>query len=77
MSKKQDAAVQALDSMLNNFKKPKPIEYKDIILFYNALQEIYDNELELIEEALFEEIDDEAKFKELKKLSDLMEVNIF
>jgi hypothetical protein len=77
MSKKQDRAVKAIDEMLHNLKKPKLVPYKDIIKFYENMEENYDDRLDEIEELLFEEIDDEDKFEQLKKISELLEINIF
>ena len=77
MSRKQDDAVKAIDQMLHNLKKPKLIPYKDIINFYEHLEENYDDKLDEVEALLFEEINDEKKFEELKKISELLEMNIF
>ncbi len=77
MSKKQDNAVKAIDNMLHNLKKPKPIPYKDIVVFYQTLEEKYDKDIETLEKFLEADIEDEQKFAELKKISDLLEINIF
>jgi hypothetical protein len=77
MSKKQDDAINALDAMLHNLKKPKMIPYKEVVIFYQKLEEIYDDKLEELEKILMLEIDDEEKFEQLKKISELLEVNIF
>lgn len=77
MSKKQDDAIKAIDSMLQNLKKPKLIPYKDIIFFYEQLEKRYDDKMEDFEQILFDEISDEEKFEKLKKISELLEANIF
>lgn len=74
---KQDDAIKALDEMLHNLKKPKFVPSKDIIKFYENVEEVYDNSIEILEEILLQDIDDEEKFQELKKISELLELNIF
>lgn len=78
MSKnKQEDAIRALDDMLKNLKRPKLIPYQDIINFYEQIEEFYDSRMEEVEAILFEEIDNEEKFDKLKKISELLEINIF
>ncbi len=74
---KQEQAIKAIDSMLQNLKKPKLIAYKDMVSFYQKLEENYDDYLDELEILLSEEITDEEKFKQLKKISNLLEMNIF
>lgn len=77
MSKKQDDAVRALDDMLHGLNKPKIVPYKDIVFFYEKLEEVYDDNLDELEAILFEEAASEEKFGKLKKISELLELNIF
>ena len=74
---KQERAIKAIDSMLQNLNKPKIISYKDMVMFYQKLEENYDDNIHELEEILFQEVDDEIKFKQLKKISELLEINIF
>jgi len=74
---KQEKAIKAIDEMLHNLNKPKIVSYKDIAKFYEKLEEVYDDKIDEIEEILFQEISDEKKFNELKKISKLLEINIF
>lgn len=77
MNTKQDEAVKAIDALLHNLNKPKFIPRKDIINFYNKVETNYDTNIESLEHILFDEINNENKFEELKKISDLLEINIF
>jgi len=72
MENKQDKAIKAIDEMLQGLNKPKVISYKEIGLFYKKLEEIYDDKLEELEKILFEE-----EIDKLKKISELLEINIF
>lgn len=74
---KQEKAIKAIDEMLRNLNKPKAVSYKDIASFYKKIEEMYDGKLEELEEILFEEISDKQKFEKLKKISELLEINIF
>jgi len=74
---KQDKAIKAIDEMLHNLNKPKTISYKDIASFYKNVEELYDTKLEELEEILFQNISDKEKFEKLKKISELLEINIF
>lgn len=74
---KQEQAIKAIDSMLQNLKKPKLIAYKDIVSFYQKLEENYDDYVDEMELFLSQEVTDEEKFKQLKKISNLLEMNIF
>jgi len=77
MENKQDKAIRAIDNMLQGLNKPKVISYKDMMSFYQKLEENYDNYMEDLEQILSEEITDEVKFAKLKKISELLEINIF
>ena len=76
-TEKQNDAVKAIDSLLYNLNRPRFIPRKDIINFYNMAETNYDNNLDNVEAILFEEIADEEKLGKLKKISDLLEINIF
>ncbi len=77
MENKQELAIKAIDNMLQNLKRPKVISYKDMISFYQKLEENYDDCMDELEQILSDEIDDEVKFAQLKKISELLEINIF
>lgn len=74
---KQEKAIKAIDEMLHNLNKPKTVSYKDIASFYKKVEELYDLKLEELEEILFQEMSDKEKFEKLKKISELLEINIF
>lgn len=76
-SDKQREAIQAIDEMLKHLKKPRSIETKDIIEFYKAIEEKYDDNIQEIERIIFDEIEDEEKFDKLKKISKLLNINMF
>ena len=77
MSKKQTNAMKAIDEMIHNLKKPRLVPPENVVAFYNKLEEMYDDRVEEIETILLEEIEDEGKFDRLKKISELLEINIF
>lgn len=77
MNEKQRNAMHAIDDMLKNLHKPKIIKTKEIRQFYASLEEHYDEKIEEIEEVLYQNISDEEKFERLKKISNLLEINIF
>lgn len=74
---KQEKAIKAIDEMLHNLNKPKAVSYKDIVSFYKKVEESYDDKLKELEEILFDEISDKQKFEKLRKISELLEINIF
>jgi len=76
-TKKQDDAVRAIDNLLHNLNRPKFIPREDIVYFYNEIETNYNSNIDSIETILFEEIKDEEKFDKLKKISNLLEINIF
>jgi hypothetical protein len=76
MDKKQQA-IKKIDELLKNLHKTKYIQTSEIKEFYAKIEENYDDAIEEIEMLLEEEIEDEHKFQKLKRISELLEVNIF
>lgn len=73
----QESAVRAIDEMLKHLKKPKVIETKDVMKFYQVIETEYDEKIEELQQLIYSDIEDEEKFERLKKVSELLEINIF
>ena len=74
---KQETAIKAIDEIIQNLQKPKAtISYKDIVFFYKAIEETYDERIGVLESALETMVEDEEQIEKLKKISQLLNSNI-